>query len=215
MTPTYWQEAQNHLRQDAVLARVIARFPDSVLKGRGAPFETLIRAVVGQQISVKAADAVWTRVVASTGTMQPANLLILTEDALRGAGLSGQKVKYVRGIAQGFADGTVHPGLWDDMPDEAIIAELTKLPGIGRWTAEMFLIFNLLRPNVLPLDDLGLLKGFEKHYGPIRGTAKLEGMKKYKKIAAALDKHSRHWQPYRTVATWYLWRSLDPVEVEY
>lgn len=215
MTPDYWQAAVAHLATDAVMAEVMARFPGSVLKGRGAPFETLVRAVVGQQISVKAADAVWARLMDTVGRMEPQALLAVAEERLRAAGLSGQKVRYVRGIAQGFADGTVHPGLWQGMDDAAVVAELVKLPGIGRWTAEMFLIFNLQRADVLPLDDLGLLKGFERAYGPVRGTAKLEGMPRWRKVAAALAKKGDAWRPYRTVATWYLWRSLDPVEVLY
>lgn len=216
--PDYWDEALRHLEADVVLSAVVGRFPQSFLKGRGAPFETLVRAVVGQQISVKAADAVWSRVLGcwDTGMLgSPREVLGLGDDVLRGCGLSGQKVKYVRGIAEGFARGVVHPGLWEGMEDEAVIAELVKLPGIGRWTAEMFLIFNLLRPDVLPLDDLGLLKGFEKLYGPVRGTARLEGTKRWKKIAAALAKKAEAWRPYRTVAVWYLWRSLDPLEVGY
>lgn len=221
MQPDYWDTALAHLRRDAVMAGLVERFPDSVLTSRGAPFETLVRAVVGQQISVKAADAVWGRFIGLTddgingGGLTPAAVLALSEEQLRGCGFSGQKVRYVRGIAEGFAEGTVHPGLWDGMADEAVIAELVKLPGIGRWTAEMFLIFNLQRPDVLPLDDLGLLKGFERAYGPVRGTAKLEGMKRWRKVAAALAKRGEVWRPYRTVATWYLWRSLDPVEVVY
>jgi DNA-3-methyladenine glycosylase II len=213
--PAYWDAALKHLEADVVLSAVVGRFPESFLKGRGAPFETLVRAVVGQQISVKAADAVWGRFLAAVKTVEPQAVLKLTDAQMRACGFSASKAKYVRGIARGFAEGTVHPGLWDGMEDEAIIAELTKLPGIGRWTAEMFLIFNLLRPDVLPVDDLGLLKGYEKLYGPVRGTRKLEGMKRWKKIAAALKKQGERWRPYRTVATWYLWRSLDPDEVGY
>lgn len=223
--PVYWEEALAHLGRDPVMAGVIARFPDSVLKGRGQPFETLVRAVVGQQISVKAADSIWRRVTGLQATglqgglgeaFTPHAVLGLSEEILRGCGLSGSKVKYIRGIAEGFVSGVVHPGLWDGMDDEHVIAELVKLPGIGRWTAEMFLIFTLMRPDVLPVDDLGLLKGYEKAYGPVRGTAKLEGIKRWKGVAAAMQKHAaKHWAPYRTVATWYLWRSLDPVEVVY
>lgn len=219
-TLAWWNEACAELAaRDPVLGGVIAQFPQSKLVGRGAALETLLRAVVGQQISVKAAQAVWGRFSAlqddAEAPLQAAAILDLSEEALRAAGLSGQKMKYIRGICAGFVDGTVHPGLWNDMPDAAIIAELVKLPGIGRWTAEMFLIFHLLRPDVLPLDDLGLLKGFEKLYGPVRGTSTLEGMKRWKKIAVALEKQAEVWQPYRTVGTWFLWRSLDPVEVNY
>ncbi|MFZ2586683.1 MAG: DNA-3-methyladenine glycosylase 2 family protein [Alphaproteobacteria bacterium] len=227
MKPHYWDDALEHLAGDEVLRGVMGRFPDSVLKGRGAPFETLVRAVVGQQISVKAADSVWKKLLgacppaprgsgeASSCSLREGDILTLSEAELQACGLSGQKVKYIVGIARGFADGVVHPGLWEGMDDEVVIAELVKLPGIGRWTAEMFLMFNLLRPNVLPVGDLGLLNGFVKLYGPVRGTAKLEGPKRLKKIAAAVDKHAVRWHPYRTVATWFVWRSLDPVEVGY
>jgi DNA-3-methyladenine glycosylase II len=217
--PAYWKKAQAYLRADPVMRGVMARFPESVLKGRGQPFETLVRAVVGQQISVKAADSIWQRVLGcwDTGMLgEPREVLAVPEERLRACGLSGSKVKYIRGIAEGFVSGIVHPGLWDGMDDEHVIAELVKLPGIGRWTAEMFLIFTLMRPDVLPVDDLGLLKGYEKAYGPVRGTAKLEGMARWRKVAVAMKKHAaKHWAPYRTVATWYLWRSLDPVEVVY
>jgi DNA-3-methyladenine glycosylase II len=217
--PAYWKKAQAYLRADPVMRGVMARFPESVLKGRGQPFETLVRAVVGQQISVKAADSIWQRVLGcwDTGMLgEPREVLAVPEERLRACGLSGSKVKYIRGIAEGFVSGIVHPGLWDGMDDEHVIAELVKLPGIGRWTAEMFLIFTLMRPDVLPVDDLGLLKGYEKAYGPVRGTAKLEGMARWRKMAAQMRKHAdKHWAPYRTVATWYLWRSLDPVEVVY
>lgn len=218
--PAYWDEAREHLQQDPVMAGLMARFPESFLKGRGAPFETLVRAVVGQQISVKAADAVWGRFVVACGCkemvkLEPEAVLALSDEQLRGCGFSGQKVKYVRGIARGFMDGMVHPGLWDGMDDESVIAELVKLPGIGRWTAEMFLIFNLLRPDVLPVDDLGVLKAYVQLYGPVRGAAKLEGMARWRKVAVDLKRRAEKWRPYRTVAVWYLWRSLDPVEVGY
>lgn len=213
----WWEEACRELAaRDPVLGEVMARYPASRLQGRGAALETLLRAVVGQQISVKAAAAVWARFGALVGEELRAGVVLgLRDEQLRAAGLSMQKVKYIRGICAGFEDGTVHPGLWEGMADAAIVAELVKLPGIGRWTAEMFLIFHLLRPDVLPLDDLGLLKGFERLYGPVRGIAGLEGMKRWKVVAAALDKRAESWRPYRTVGTWFLWRSLDPVEVNY
>lgn len=216
MTPDYWHAAQQHLNADATMAALMARFPSSILKTRGAPFETLVRAVVGQQISVKAADAVWGRLLATVGTMEPQPLLASPDDALRGAGLSAAKVRYVRGIAEAFRQEHIHPSRWPDMDDDAVLAELVRLPGIGRWTAEMFLIFNLQRPDVLPLDDLGLLKAFQQAYGPVRGTARLaHAPSRWRKVAKALAKHGESWRPYRTVATWYLWRSLDPVEVNY
>ena len=219
LKPDWWEDGLAHVcGRDALVATLAHRFANSHVQGRGDAFATLLRSVVGQQISVKAAASIWNRFLAlfpqgKLGT--PQQVLSLTDEQMRGCGLSGSKVKYMRGIAQGFVDGTVHPGLWDGMDDEAIIAELVKLPGIGRWTAEMFLFFCLMRPNVLPLGDLGLINGYVKIYGPVRGTAKLEGMAKMRKIAAHLQKHAKNWEPYRSVGVWYLWRSLDPEEIQY
>lgn len=215
-TPAWWPDAVRALRADPVMAALMARFPHSVLRGRGAALETLQRAIVGQQVSVKAADAIWRRVSALVGDVNDPDAWLRSAAAdLRAAGLSGQKVKYVHGIASGFADGTVHPRRWHAMADGDIISELVKLPGIGRWTAEMYLIFHLLRPDVLPVDDLGLLKAFVAEYGPVRGTARLEGMARWRKVGVALARKAEGWRPYRTLAVWLLWRSLDPVEVVY
>lgn len=217
--PHWWDDGVAHVRAaDPLMGALMDRFSESYVKGRGDAFATLLRSVVGQQISVKAAASIWGRFLelfpkGELGT--PQDVLGLSEGAMRGAGLSGSKVKYMRGIAQGFTDGTVHPGLWDGMEDEAIIKELVKLPGIGRWTAEMFLFFCLMRPNVLPVGDLGLLNGYVANYGVVRGTAKLEGPARLRKIAAQVTKHGAKWHPYRSVAVWFLWRSLDPVEVQY
>lgn len=224
--PAWWEEACAELAaRDAVLAALMRRHPQGFLRSRGAPMESLLRAVVGQQISVKAAQSIWGRfwgmvsdqrseisdqmgAVAEVGLAQA--ILRLDDAALRGCGLSGSKVRYVRGIAQGFADGTVHPGLWDGMSDDAVIAELVKLPGIGRWTAEMFLMFHLLRPDVLPVDDLGLVKGFRLAYGDCWKTGG-----NVKLWQGRLRRQACLWQPWRSVAVWYLWRSLDPDEVAY
>lgn len=192
---------------------VIAAHPTGMMVSRGDAFSTLARAVVGQQISVKAADAVWGRfhtLAEARGGMVPQVVAGLQDDALRACGLSGGKARYVAGIARGFAKGTVHPGLWDGMADEAIVAELVKLPGIGRWTAEMFLMFHLARPDVLPVDDLGLVKGFKKAYG---ARWKTDG--NVKVWQGRLRRVAEVWRPHRSVAVWYLWRSLDPLEVSY
>ncbi len=236
--PLWWPQAIAHLSAaDPVMATLIKTYPQSRLTGRGQAMESLMRAIVGQQISVAAAASVWNRFLAATGNrLTPASVLVLSEQQLRSCGLSGQKVKYIQGIASGFADGTVHPGLWHEMPDTAIMDELVKLPGIGRWTAEMFLIFHLLRPDVLPLGDLGLLKGYARAYGELPTTT-THGSTMYgrpwprltaaeakpanqppatwRPLAHDLLVRSHLWAPYRTAATWYLWRSLDPVEVNY
>ena len=210
--PHYWPRARRALAAaDPVLARIIGRHPRVALASRGDPFSTLARSIVGQQISVKAADAVWSRLAAACPQMSPAAVLRRRATTLRGCGLSERKVEYLRDLAAHFADGRVEPGAFAAMDDEAVIERLTGIRGIGRWTAEMFLIFNLLRPNVLPLDDLGLLKAVSLHYldgVPTRELLGRDGREQVRRLAAA-------WQPWSSVATWYLWRSLDPVPVEY
>jgi DNA-3-methyladenine glycosylase II len=202
--PDYWPAACRALsRADPVMRRLICAHPDVTLKSRDNAFETLLRAIVGQQISVKAADAVWARVCAAT-PVQPEHVAALEIDTLRACGLSRMKAGYAIDLAAHFAEGRIKPRRWARMDDEAIIKELVDVRGIGRWTAEMFLIFHLLRPNVWPVDDLGLLKAIGLHY---RGGEKVNS-REAREIGEA-------WQPWRTVATWYLWRSLDPVAVEY
>jgi len=171
---------------------------------RGDAFLTLARAIVGQQISVKAAQSVWNRVLALVLEMTPEKVLAQERPRLRACGLSDRKVEYIADLAQHFADGTVHVARWPQMPDEEVIAELVQVRGIGRWTAEMFLMFNLMRPDVLPLDDLGLQKGIRLSYFKGRKIS----LKRMRKLGES-------WRPYRSVATWYLWRSLDPLPVEY
>lgn len=192
------------MRRDKVLAAIIRRHPHVMLRRRGTPFFTLARAIVGQQISVKAADAVWGRLLGAAGTMTPAAVLALDEAALRACGLSARKADYLRDLAGHISARRVNPRRWAGMDDEAVIAELTAVRGIGRWTAEMYLIFNLLRADVLPVDDLGLLKAI--------GLAYFDGVMPARGEASEL---AQRWRPWRTVATWYLWRSLDPVPVEY
>jgi DNA-3-methyladenine glycosylase II len=171
----------------------------------------LTRSIVGQQISVKAADAVWARLLQRCAVITPAAIAKRRVSTLRACGLSERKVEYLRDLAQHFATGQIDPTRFVHMDDEAIIAELVAVRGIGRWTAEMFLMFNLMRPNVLPLDDLGLLKAIGLHYfaGAAPATlARREGRAQVNALAA-------RWAPWRSAATWYLWRSLDPVAVEY
>ena len=212
MRPPYWSQAKRVLaRTDPVLARIIRRHPRIALASRGDAFSTLARSIVGQQISVKAADAVWGRVRGACPELTPTTVLRRRATTLRSCGLSERKVEYLRDLAQHFTTGRVDPVAMQAMDDETVIAALTDIRGIGRWTAEMFLIFNLLRPNVLPLDDLGLLKAISRHYLDEMPTEKLlkrEGRARVEQLAAP-------WAPYRSVATWYLWRSLDPVPVEY
>ncbi|HMN57200.1 MAG TPA: DNA-3-methyladenine glycosylase, partial [Ottowia sp.] len=196
MTPAYWDAACEHLtRKDRVLRRLIPRFGDACLQSRGDAFVTLARSIVGQQISVKAAQSVWERFEALPRRMTPAAVLKLKVDDMRGAGLSARKVEYLVDLALHFDAGKIHVDDWVAMDDESIIAELVAIRGIGRWTAEMFLMFHLLRPDVLPLDDVGLIKGISTNYFSGEPVSRSEA----REVAAG-------WAPWRSVATWYMWR---------
>ena len=205
MKPEYWDRAKRALaRKDPVMAAIMKRHPKVFMMRRGEAFMTLARAICGQQISVKAAQSVWNRVCECVGEITPQNVLARKRPQLRACGLSDRKTEYIADLAQHFVDGKIHEHKWPQMDDEAIIAELVEVRGIGRWTAEMFLMFNLLRPDVFPLDDLGLQKGIRVSY-----------FKGRKISLARMRKLGESWRPWRSVATWYLWRSLDPVPVEY
>jgi DNA-3-methyladenine glycosylase II len=204
--PEYWDRAKRALaRRDPVMGAIMRQHPRVYMMVRGEPFMTLARAICGQQISVKAAQSVWDRVcVCLEQKISPEAFVAADRKNLRACGLSDRKTEYIADLAQHFVDGKIHARDWPQMSDEEIIAELTDVRGIGRWTAEMFLMFNLLRPDVFPLDDLGLQKGIRVAYYKGRKTS----LKTMKKLGET-------WRPWRSVATWYLWRSLDPVPVEY
>ena len=205
MKPDYWDRAKRALaKSDPVMAGIMRAHPKVFLAKRGEPFMTLARAIVGQQISVKAAQSVWERFAACVGEVTPQRVLARERPVLRACGLSDRKTEYIADLAQHSADRRIHVARWSEMNDEEIIAELVEVRGIGRWTAEMFLIFNLLRPDVFPLDDLGLQKGIRLAY--FRG--RMISLKTMQKLG-------EDWRPWRSVATWYLWRSLDPLPVEY
>jgi DNA-3-methyladenine glycosylase II len=206
ITPAYWQEACAHLmKKDRVMRKLIPQFGDACLQSKGDPFVTLARSVVGQQISVAAAQTIWDRFAKiKKGKLLPAKVLTMKVDDMRECGLSARKIEYLVDLALHFDSGALHVKQWEAMDDEAIIAELVAIRGIGRWTAEMFLIFHLLRPNVLPLDDVGMLRGISENYFSGESVSRSEA----KEVAAG-------WAPFRSVAVWYLWRSLDPLPVAY
>ncbi|MEO6973047.1 MAG: DNA-3-methyladenine glycosylase 2 family protein [Rhodoferax sp.] len=205
LMPAYWEDACKHLsKKDRVMKRLIPQFGDARLQSRGEAFTTLARSIVGQQISVKAAQTVWERFAKLPRKMTPGNVLKLKVDDMRAAGLSTRKVEYLVDLALHFDSGAVHTEAWHDWEDEAVIAELVAIRGIGRWTADMFLIFYLMRPNILPLDDVGLINGISKNYF----SGELVSRSDVREVAAA-------WAPYCSVATWYIWRSLDPLPIEY
>ena len=201
MTPPFWPEATAHLaKRDRVLKKLIRAYPKAEIVSRGDAFQTLARSIVGQQISVKAAQSIWGRFAALAGKMDPAHVRTLSDESLRACGFSGQKVAYVKDLAMRFDEKLVKPRRWGRMDDEAIIEELVAVKGIGRWTVEMFLIFHLKRPNVLPVDDLGLRRAMERLYNDGEPLTKPE-----------MRAIGEPWAPYCSVATWYLWRSLDNV----
>jgi DNA-3-methyladenine glycosylase II len=202
-TPTYWAEACKHLmKKDRVMKRLIPQFGDAALQTRRDAFTTLARSIVGQQVSAQAAQAVWERFSKLPRSMKPSNVLKLKVDDMRAAGLSARKVDYLVDLALHFDGGKLHVKDWASMDDEAIIAELVAIRGIGRWTAEMFLIFYLMRPNVLPLDDPGLISGISHNYFSGETVSRSEA----REVAEA-------WRPWASVATWYIWRSMDPQPV--
>jgi DNA-3-methyladenine glycosylase II len=212
--PPYWDEALAGLaRADPVLERLIAAYPGLHMTRRSDAFTALCRAISGQQISVKAADAIWRRLVAAVSpreadaafpTLDPARVVALSHEALRTCGFSQRKAEYLKDLAAHFVSGRLDPSTWPALGDEALIEALCDVKGIGRWTAEMFLMFHELRPDVFPVDDLGLQKAIALHFHRGRRVT-----------PRTLQRHGNRWRPWRSVATWYMWRSLDPLPVEY
>lgn len=207
--PEYWKKACNHLsKRDRVMRRLISQYPGVCLESRGNAFVTLARSIVGQQISVKAAQTIWDRLSerfsAQGEELKPSAILNAGFDDLRSVGLSKRKIEYIQDLALHFDQEKLSCNEWMLMEDEAIISELLQIRGIGRWTAEMFLIFHMLRPNVFPLDDVGLLRGISINYFSGEPVSRAEA----RELGEA-------WAPYRTVAIWYLWHSLDPLPVAY
>jgi DNA-3-methyladenine glycosylase II len=209
--PAYWDEATLCLAQrDVVMARLIADHPEIHVVRRGDPFTTLARAIVGQQISVKAAQSIWDRLVAAakgSGVpvhLDPGRVGRMHVTTLRRVGLSENKALYIRDLARHFVSGHLDPREWPALDDETLILRLTAVHGIGRWTAEMFLMFHELRPDVLPVADIGLQNAIAIHY---HGGTRIP--------VAQLREFAALWSPWRSVATWYLWRSLDPIPVDY
>jgi len=203
--PDYWAEACKHLvKKDRVMKRLIPQFGDAALQTKGDPFITLARSIVGQQVSVASAQRVWDRLAALPRSMTPRSVLKLKVDDMRAAGLSARKVEYLVDLALHFDSGQLHVKQWNQMDDPAIVAELVAIRGISRWTADMFLIFHLARPNVLPLDDATLIQGISQHYFSGDPVSRSDA----REVAQA-------WNPWCSVASWYIWRSLAPLPVDY
>ena len=197
-----WEVAAKELsRNDPVIMKIIKLYSGDKMQLKNNAFLTLVRSVVGQQISVKAADSVWKKLEElCRESIEPERIKSFSEDELRSAGLSRSKANYIQNIAK----SDILEVDWSNLDDEEAINLLCKIKGIGRWTAEMFLIFHLARPNILPLGDIGLIKAIELNYNNGEKMSKEE-----------LEAYGQNWSPWCPVATWYLWRSLDPIPVNY
>ena len=203
-TPEWWGSAKLELaNKDVLLKSLIEEFEEPRLSSRGDLFATLIKSIVGQQISVIAASAVWSRLFDLVGEVNPESILAKTHEELRQVGLSNRKVEYIVGIAEAWTEGLGEID-WEQMSDEEVVQELVKLRGVGRWTVQMLLIFALLRQDVFPIDDIGLIRGMEKLYNEGKALEKPQ-----------LYEIAKNWKPYRTMGVWYIWRSIDPEPVEY
>ena len=205
MTPEYWEQATRELViHDQVMSKLISSFKGAILCSHGDAFTTLARSIVSQQISVKAAESVWRKIIVNVPEITPQTVYNLENNVLRSCGLSHRKTDYLQDLSLHFLNNDLNETIWYEMDDEALILELTRVKGVGRWTAEMFLIFHMLRPNVLPINDLGLKRALSMHYNDNKPVSKNE-----------MHIISDPWRPWRSVATWYLWRSLDSLPVEY
>jgi DNA-3-methyladenine glycosylase II len=201
--PDYWSEACAQLANtDALIADLINQYPETILSSRKDPFYTLLRAIVGQQISVKSADSVWSRLENFNNfNFSPEFFLKADSEELRSLGLSRQKIEYIKNISNYFYKKQITDNYFKDKSSREISAELIKIKGIGTWTIEMFLIFYALEPDIFPVKDIGVINTMKKLYG-----------------FSSLDeilKHSERWRPWSTVAVWYIWRSLDDEPVLY
>ena len=205
-SPIYWQKGKRILsKRDSVLRRVIKKYKKGFLTSRNKPFFSLCRTIVGQQISTKAADSIWFKFEKKCKKrVRPDTILKLPSRNLKSAGLSRQKVSYLKNIAKSFRNKSFNVKEIKKMNDKEAINYVTQLKGLGVWSAEMFLMFNLNRPDIFPIQDIGLLRAISKNYKT-----------SYPPSKRFLDKISKLHSGYRTIFTWYMWRSIDPTDVEY
>ena len=204
--PSYWKKAKRILsKRDPVLRIIIKKYKKGFLTTRNQPFFSLCRTIVGQQISTKAADSIWLKFEKKCkNRIAPERVLRLTSRSLKSAGLSRQKVRYLKNIAKNFKNKSFNVKELKKMEDEEAINYITKLKGLGVWSAEMFLMFNLNRRDIFPIKDIGLLRAISKNYKT-----------SYPPSERFLNKISKKHSGYRSVFTWYMWRSIDPIDVEY
>ena len=204
--PAYWNKAKKILsKRDPILRKIIKKFNKGYLTSRKDPFFSLCRTIIGQQISTKAADSIWSRFeIKCNKKIIPNTVLKLTSRSLRNAGLSRQKTNYLKNIAKSFKNKSFNIKNLKKMNDDLAIDYITQLKGLGVWSAQMFLMFNLNRPDIFPTKDIGLIRAISKNYKT-----------SYPPNERFLNKISKKHSGYRSVFTWYMWRSIDPVDVEY
>ena len=204
--PVYWQKAKRILsKKDSVLRKIIKKYNKGFLTTKNNPFFSLCRTIIGQQISTKAADSIWAKFEKKCKKkIKPKIIIKISSRNLKSAGLSRQKISYLKNIAKAFINKSFDVSKLKKMSDEDAINYITKLKGLGIWSAEMFLMFNLNRPNIFPVKDIGLLRAISKNYKTTYPPSK-----------KFLEKISKIHYGYRTVFTWYMWRSIDPSDVEY
>jgi len=198
--PDWWGDAITHLSTDPLLGEIVDLYRSESIFGHGEVFQTLVRSIVGQQISVKAADTVSKRLEELCGEISRISVGSCTPEELASCGLSRQKSLYIHGIAT--SEMPLLPEGYEKMEDKAIVNHLMQFNGVGPWTAEMMLIFSLMRPDVLSLGDLGVVKGIQTLVPTAQTKIEMEAV-------------AESWRPFRSAACWFLWRALDPVPVEY
>ena len=204
--PAYWQQSKEFLTHtDPKLAKLILEHQQYSISSRGEALETLLRSIVGQQISVQAAASVWGKLEKKIGKIKPENVILMSFEELKSCGLSKQKVQYIINICNHFINFSIKDHLyWENRSFESIYDELITIKGVGPWTAEMFGMFYLLEKDIFPIKDIGIIRAMNQIYGEGK-PLDLE------KIIAI----SETWRPYRSVACWFLWRSIDSDEVLY
>ena len=204
--PFYWHKAKKVLsKRDPILRKIINKFNKGYLTSRKDPFFSLCRTIIGQQISTKAADSIWSKFeIKCKKKIVPETVLKLTSSSLKSAGLSRQKITYLKNIAKSFKNKSFNMRNLKKMNDDLAIDYITQLKGLGVWSAQMFLMFNLNRPDIFPTQDIGLIRAISKNYKT-----------SYPPSKRFLNRISKIHSGYRSVFTWYMWRSIDPVDVEY
>jgi len=201
----WWEQAVFYLSDnDPIMKNIINNHNEDYLQSRDDPFNALCRTIIGQQISVKAAASIWNKFATGTKNINPKNVIKYGNNNIRKCGISNKKVEYIIGLSNFFIKNPDSINLWKKMDDKSIIKELCQLKGIGPWSAEMFLMFCLLRPDVLPLGDLGLRRAVGKNY-----------LNTFDPTYEEVEKVAKKWIPYRSAATWFLWKSIDPIPVAY